>query len=50
MLLSDLDSLSLSPFDEDELFDEEEDDLFFLFLRCFFDLELELCDLLCFLE
>jgi hypothetical protein len=49
MLLSDLDSLSLSPFDEDELFDEEED-LFFLFLRCFLDLELELCDLLCFLE
>jgi hypothetical protein len=49
MLLSDLDSLSLSPFDEDELLDEEED-LFFLFLRCFFDLEFELCDLLCFLE
>jgi hypothetical protein len=49
MLLSDLDSLSLSPFDEDELLDEEED-LFFLFLRCFFDFEFELCDLLCFLE
>jgi hypothetical protein len=50
MLLRDLDSFSLSSLDEDDSEEEDDYDLFFLFLRCFFDFECELCDLLCLFE